>query len=91
MGATWYWTDFGGGFLLLMLLGGLVPYAHERYWPQDRPWWRDVMWTIAASAVASGLFAGGYLLADSLHRSTLAFGVAVLGGGLLVWSLRRRR
>ncbi|WP_226040511.1 hypothetical protein [Natrinema sp. DC36] len=96
LGSAWYWDEFAGGFLLLMTIGVFVPYAHENYWPQDRPWSRDVLWTIAASAVASGLFAGGYLLAgvplsDSTLRAAVAFGVTVLGGGTVVWSLRRRR
>lgn len=94
LGSVLYWDEFAGGFLLLMLLGGFVPYAHETYWPQDRPWSRDVAWTVVASAVATGLFAIGYLLAgpvltESIHRSAIAFGWSVLGGGALVRSLRR--
>ncbi|QLK25013.1 hypothetical protein HYG81_12970 [Natrinema zhouii] len=96
LGSAWYWDEFAGGFLLLMTIGGLVPYAHENHWPQDGPWTRDVLWTIAASAVASGLFAGSYLLAgvplsDPTYRAVVAFGVTVLGGGTVVGSLRRRR
>lgn len=89
----WYWDAFAAGFLLLLTIGVLVPSAHETYWSQERPWTRDVLWTVAASTVACGLFAAGYLLAGTLvtdptHSAALAFGATFLGGAVLLRLLR---
>ncbi|WP_455448856.1 hypothetical protein [Natrinema thermotolerans] len=96
LGSTWYWDEFAGGFMLLMLLGVIVPSIHEAHWPQDQSLSADVLWTLAASAVALGLFAGIYLLAgvlteDPTHRAAIAFGVTSLGGWSLSWAIRRDR
>lgn len=90
LGSTWYWNESVGGFLLLVTVGVFVPSVHEEQWPQDWPWPTDVLWTIAASAVAIGLFAGTYLLAglavdDPTLRAAIAFSVTSLGG----WALSR--
>ncbi|WP_436343042.1 hypothetical protein [Natronorubrum sp. FCH18a] len=93
LGSGWYWDAFAAGFLLLLPVGVLVPYAHETHCAQDRGWKWDVSWTIAASAIACGLFAGGYLLAGALvadptHSAAIAFGATVLGGAVLLRPFR---
>lgn len=95
MGSAWYWDEFAGGFLLLVTIGVLVPSAHEEYGPQGESWSRDVLWTITASVVATGLFAAGYLLAglllsQSIYRAMVAFLLTYLGGGSSLLWLRRR-
>ncbi|WP_222919988.1 hypothetical protein [Natrinema sp. SYSU A 869] len=94
MGSAWYWGEFAAGFLLLVTIGVLVPSAHEEYGPRGQSWSRDALWTIVASAIATGLFAGGYLLAGtlltkSIYRAMIAFLWTYLSGGSLLW-LRRR-
>ncbi len=96
LGSTWYWDEFVGGFLLLVTIGVIVPSVHEAHWPQDRSWAADVLWTVAASAVAIALFAATYLLAgfpvdDPTHRAAIAFVAASLGGWSLSWAIRRGR
>lgn len=96
LGSAWYWHEFAGGFLLLVAIGALVPYAHEAHWSQGRSRSWDVSWTVAASAVATGPFASGYslagtLLTDSTHRAAIAFGATFLVGWTLSWLLRRER
>ncbi|WP_254763098.1 hypothetical protein [Natrinema marinum] len=90
LGSTWYTHEVAGGFLLLVTIGVLVPSAHEHYMPQDRSWSRDVTWTIAASAVASGLFAGSYLLAGILLSDATATAVvAFVATYLCGWTMLR--
>lgn len=91
----WYWDAFAASFLLLVTVGVMVPYAHETGWPQDRRWSRDVPWTITASAVACGLFAGGYLLGETVltdptHNAVVAFGVTLLVGWIGLRLLQRK-
>ncbi|QCS43711.1 hypothetical protein [Natrinema versiforme] len=92
-GSAWYWDEFAGGFLLLVTIGVLVPSAHDEYGPRGQSWSRDVLWTIAASAVATGLFTCGYLIAgtlltQSIYRATIAFLLTYLGGGSTLFWLR---
>ncbi len=96
LGSASHWGESASGVLLLVTIGVLVPAAHEAHRPQDRSRSRDVAWTVAASAVATGLFAGGYLLAgtvlaDPTHRGVLAFGGASIAGWTLSSLLGRKR
>ncbi|ELY37446.1 hypothetical protein [Natronorubrum tibetense] len=93
LGSGWYWDQFAAGFLLLLTIGVLVPYAHETYCSQNQSWKRDVLWTVGASAVACGLFASSYLLAGTLvtdptHNAAAAFVATFLSGAVLLRFLR---
>lgn len=95
LGSTLF-VEFVVGFLLLVLLGVFLPYAHEAFWPQDRGWKRDVAWTISAAAVAaSGYLVGvaliGRLLGDATHAASLAFVATLAGGSAVLIALQRRR
>ncbi len=69
--AALYAPSFEWGFLLMILIGVLLPMAHERHWPQTSGWARDVGWTLLASASTTGLFVAGALIAGWLGMTPI--------------------